>query len=219
MSRYLTMTDELVDYVRKVGTRENEVQRELRAATVGHPGAMMQIGADQGQVMAFLVRLIGARRALEIGTFTGYSALAVAAALPEDGQLIACDVSEEYTSVGRPFWAKAGVAARIDLRLGPALATLDALLSHGEAGGFDFAFIDADKPNYDGYYERCLKLVRKRGLIAIDNVLWSGAVADPKKTSADTKTLRALNRKIQADDRVEMSMLAIGDGLTLVSPR
>jgi predicted O-methyltransferase YrrM len=179
----------------------------------------MQIGADQGQVMAFLVRLIGARRALEIGTFTGYSALAVAAALPEDGQLIACDVSEEYTSVGRPFWAKAGVAARIDLRLGPALATLDALLSHGEAGGFDFAFIDADKPNYDGYYERCLKLVRKRGLIAIDNVLWSGAVADPKKTSADTKTLRALNRKIQADDRVEMSMLAIGDGLTLVSPR
>ncbi len=219
MPRYLTMTDELADYVRDAGTRETETQRELRAATVGHPGAMMQIGPDQGQVMAFLVRLIGARRALEIGTFTGYSALSVAAALPEDGQLIACDVSDEYTSIGRPFWDKAGVAARIDLRLGPALATLDALLSHGEAGAFDFAFIDADKPNYDGYYERCLKLVRKRGLIAIDNVLWSGDVADPKKTSADTKTLRALNRKIQADSRVEMCMLAIGDGLTLVSPR
>ena len=219
MSRYLTMTDELADYVRKTGTRETAPQRDLRAATAGHPGAMMQIGADQGQAMAFLVRLIGARRALEIGTFTGYSALSVAAALPEDGQLIACDVSEEYTSIGRPFWTKAGVAARIDLRLGPALATLDALLARGESGKFDFAFIDADKPNYDGYYERCLKLVRKRGLIAIDNVLWSGAVADPKQTSADTKALRALNRKIQADDRVEMCMLAIGDGLTLVSPR
>jgi predicted O-methyltransferase YrrM len=219
MSRYLTMTDRLAAYVREVGTRENETQRELRAATAGHPEVEMQIGADQGQVMGFLVRLIGARRALEIGVFTGYSALSVAAALPEDGQLIACDVSEEYTSVGRPFWNKAGVAARIDLRLGPALATLDALLARGEAGKFDFAFIDADKPNYDGYYERCLKLVRKRGLIAIDNVLWSGAVADPKENGDSTKTLRAINRKIQADDRVEMCMLAIGDGLTLVSPR
>jgi O-methyltransferase len=220
MPRYLTMTDQLADYVRETGTRETETQRELRAVTQsGQRDAGMQIGADQGQVMAFLVRLIGARRALEIGTFTGYSALSVAAALPEDGQLIACDVSDEYTSVGRPFWKKAGVAARIDLRLGPALRTLEALLARGESGKFDFAFIDADKPNYDGYYELCLKLVRKHGLIAIDNVLWSGAVADPTKTSADTQALRALNRKIQADARVEMCMLAIGDGLTLVSPR
>jgi caffeoyl-CoA O-methyltransferase len=221
MPRYLTMTDQLANYLRDVGTRETEVQRELRAITHAKQGeaAGMQIGPDQGQVMAFLVRLIGARRALEIGTFTGYSALAVAAALPEDGQLIACDVSEDYTSVGRPFWKEAGIAPRIDLRIGPALATLDALLAHGNGGKFDFAFIDADKPNYDAYYEACLKLVRKRGLIAIDNVLWSGAVADPSKTSADTQTLRALNRKIQADSRVEMCMLAIGDGLTLVSPR
>jgi predicted O-methyltransferase YrrM len=219
MSRHLSISDKLADYVREVGTRESKVQRELRAATVGHPGAGMQIGPDQAQVMVFLVRLIGARRALEIGTFTGYSALAVAAALPEDGQLIACDVSKEYTSVGRPFWKKAGVAARIDLRLGPALATLDALLAHGESGGFDFAFIDADKPNYDAYYERCLQLVRKRGLIAIDNVLWSGAVVDKRNTSTDTEALRALNRKIQADPRVDMCMLTVGDGLTLASPR
>jgi len=218
MPRYLTMTDQLADYVRDIGTRETETQRELRAVTqAGQRDAGMQIGPDQGQVMAFLVQLIGARRALEIGTFTGYSALSVAAALPADGQLIACDVSEEYTSVGRPFWNKAGVTPRIDLRIGPALRTLEALEARGEK--FDFAFIDADKPNYDAYYELCLKLVRRRGLIAIDNVLWSGAVADPAKTSADTKTLRALNRKIQADTRVEMCMLAIGDGLTLVSPR
>jgi predicted O-methyltransferase YrrM len=220
MSRHLTITDRLADYVREVGTRESELQRELRAVTAaGQRDPGMQIGPDQAQLMAFLVRLIGARRALEIGTFTGYSALAVAAALPEDGQLIACDVSEEYTSVGRPFWNKAGVAARIDLRLGPALATLDALITRGESGKFDFAFIDADKPNYDAYYERCLKLVRKRGLIAIDNVLWSGAVVDARKTSADTKALRALNRKIRDDARVDMCMLTVGDGLTLVSPR
>jgi predicted O-methyltransferase YrrM len=219
MTRHLPLSDELDLYVREVGTRETEVQRGLRAATAGRRNAMMQIGADQGQVMAFLVRLTGVRRALEIGTFTGYSALAVAAALPEDGQLIACDVSAEYTSVGKPFWQQAGVAARIDLRLGPALATLDALLAQGEAGRFDFAFIDADKSNYDGYYERCLVLVRKGGLIAIDNVLWSGAVIDAKDRSADTAALRVLNRKIQADTRVDMCMLTIGDGLTLVRPR
>jgi predicted O-methyltransferase YrrM len=219
MTRHLPLSDQLDDYVREVGTRETEVQRGLRAATAGRRNAMMQIGPDQGQAMAFLVRLIGARRALEIGVFTGYSALAVAAALPADGQLIACDVSAEYTSVGKPFWQQAGVAARIDLRLGPALATLDALLARGEGGKFDFAFIDADKSNYDGYYERCLVLVRKGGLIAIDNVLWSGAVIDAKDVSADTEALRALNRKIQADTRVDMCMLTIGDGVTLVRPR
>ena len=216
MARHLPHSDQLDNYVREVGTRETEVQRGLRAATAGRRNAEMQIGADQGQVMAFLVRLIGARRALEIGTFTGYSALSVAAALPADGQLIACDVSADYTSVGRPFWQQAGVAARIDLRLGPALATLDALLAGGEGGRFDFAFIDADKSNYDGYYERCLVLVRKGGLIAIDNVLWGGAVLDAKDQSADTVALRALNRKIQGDDRVDMCLLTIGDGLTLV---
>ena len=219
MTRHLPLSDQLDTYVREVGTRETEPQRGLRAATASRRNAMMQIGADQGQAMAFLIRLIGARRALEIGTFTGYSALSVAAALPADGQLIACDVSAEYTSVGRPFWQQAGVAARIDLRLGPALGTLDALLADGEAGRFDFAFIDADKSNYDGYYERCLVLVRKGGLIAVDNVLWSGAVLDAKDTSDDTVALRALNRKIQADERVDMCMLTIGDGLTLVRPR
>jgi predicted O-methyltransferase YrrM len=219
MARHLPLSDRLDAYVREVGTRETEVQRGLRAATAGLPDSMMQIGADQAQVLAFLIRLIGARRALEIGTFTGYSALAVAATMPEDGQLVACDVSAEYTSVGRPFWQRAGVAARIDLRLGPALATLDALVARGEAGQFDFAFIDADKSNYDVYYERCLVLVRAGGLIAIDNVLWGGSVLDPAKTSADTVALRALNRKIQADARVDMCMLTIGDGLTLVRPR
>lgn len=219
MARHLPASDEMDDYVREVGTRETEPQRGLRAITARRRNAMMQIGPDQGQAMAFLVRLIGAKRALEIGTFTGYSALSVAAALPADGQLVACDVSAEYTSVGRPFWEQAGVAARIDLRLGPALATLDALLAHGEAGRFDFAFIDADKSNYDSYYERCLVLVRKGGVIAIDNVLWSGAVIDDSDQSADTVALRALNRKVQADERVDMCMLTIGDGLTLVRPR
>jgi predicted O-methyltransferase YrrM len=218
MTRHLPLSEQLDDYVRAVGTRETDEQRGLRAATASRRNAMMQIGPDQGQAMAFLVRLTGARRALEIGTFTGYSALSVAAALPADGQLIACDVSAEYTNVGKPFWQKAGVAARIDLRLGPAIATLDALLAQGETGRFDFAFIDADKSNYDGYYERCLVLVRKGGLIAIDNVLWSGAVIDATDKSADTEALRVLNRKIQADARVDMCMLTIGDGLTLVRP-
>ncbi len=218
MTRHLPLSEQLDDYVRVVGTRETDEQRGLRAATAHRRNAMMQIGPDQGQTMAFLVRLTGARRALEIGTFTGYSALSVAAALPADGQLIACDVSDEYTSVGKPFWQKAGVAARIDLRLGPAIATLDALLAQGEAGRFDFAFIDADKSNYEGYYERCLVLVRKGSLIAVDNVLWSGAVIDAADTSADTEALRVLNRKIQADARVDMCMLTIGDGLTLVRP-
>ena len=218
MARHLPLSDALEAYVLEVGTRETETQRALRAATAPRRNAMMQIGADQGQMMAFLVRLIGAKRALEIGTFTGYSALCVAAALPADGQLIACDVSEEYTSVGRPFWQQAGVAGRIDLRLGPALATLDALVARGEQGRFDLAFIDADKPNYDAYYERCLLLVRKGGLIAIDNVLWSGAVIDRKDNSADTEALRALNRKIHDDSRVDLCMLTVGDGVTLVRP-
>ena len=213
------MIDPVTGFELRLPRGSGRLLGRLALPTAGRPGAGMQIEPDQAQVMAFLVRLVGARRALEIGTFTGYSALAVAAALPEDGQLIACDLSADYTSVGRPFWQQAGVAARIDLRLGPALATLDALVARGEAGGFDFAFIDADKQNYDGYYERCLVLVRAGGLIAIDNVLWGGAVLDAKDGSADTAALRALNHKIQADARVDMCMLTIGDGLSLVRPR
>jgi predicted O-methyltransferase YrrM len=219
MARNLALPDDLAAYVEAVGTRLSPAQQGLRAATRGHRGAGMQIGADQGQLMALLVRLMGVRRALEIGTFTGYSALSVAAALPDDGLLIACDISEEYTSIGRPFWRQAGVDRRIDLRIGPAVATLDALLAAGGADGFDFAFIDADKSSYDAYYERCLKLVRPGGLIAIDNVLWGGAVIDPADTSADTVALRALNAKLHADPRIDLSLLPIGDGLTLARRR
>jgi predicted O-methyltransferase YrrM len=217
MARHLNLTDELFDYVRAFGTRETPAQIGLRAATVGRRGAGMQIGADEGAFMAFLVRLIGARRALEIGVFTGYSALSVAQALPADGRLVACDISDENVRLGMPFWREAGVEDKIDLRIGPALATLDGLLAEGQI--FDFAFIDADKNNYDGYYERCLKLVRPGGVIAIDNVLWSGAVLDADDSSEDTVALRALNRKIRTDDRVDICLLPIGDGVTLARPR
>jgi caffeoyl-CoA O-methyltransferase len=168
--------------------------------------------------MALLVRLIGARRTLEIGVFTGYSALAVALALPDDGYVLACDVSDEYTRIGKPFWSAAGVAHKIDLRLAPARETLDARLAAGEAGRYDFAFIDADKTSYDDYYERCLRLVRDGGLIAIDNVLWSGSVARPAKT-ADTAALQALNDKLHDDERIDLSLVPIGDGLTLARKR
>ncbi len=178
----------------------------------------MQIGPEQAQFMALLVKLIGARRAIEIGVFTGYSALTVALALPDDGRLLACDISDEYTRVGRPFWEQAGVAAKIDLQLAPATQTLDAHIAAGESGQYDFAFIDADKASYDAYYERCLVLLRPGGLIAIDNVLWGGSVARPAE-DADTKALQALNDKIHADQRVDMAMLPIGDGVTLARKR
>ena len=166
-----------------------------------------------------LVRLIGVRRAVEVGTYTGYSALAVALAMPADGRLICCDVNAETTKVAREHWVKAGVADKIDLRIAPALATLDTLLAGKEAGQFDMAFIDADKTNYDAYYERCLRLLRIGGLILIDNVLWGGAVADPGDREASTQVIRALNAKIQADERVDMCLLPIGDGLTLARKR
>jgi caffeoyl-CoA O-methyltransferase len=178
----------------------------------------MQIGPEQGQFMALLVRMLNARRAIEIGVFTGYSALTVALALPDDGYLLACDISDEYTRVGKPYWQAAGVAARIDLRIGPALQTLDARLAAGETGTYDFAFIDADKTGYDAYYERCLELVRQGGVIAIDNVLWNGSVARPAKT-ADTQALQALNDKLHRDERVDVSLLPVGDGLTLARIR
>jgi caffeoyl-CoA O-methyltransferase len=196
--------------------RETPVQKQLRAETATLPDSRMQIGPDQGAFLAMLARMIGARRALEIGVYTGYSSLAVAAALPEDGKLIACDVSEEWTAIARRYWAQAGLAQRIELRLGPALTTLKELLAAGRADSFDFAFIDADKLEYDAYYESCLRLVRPGGLIAIDNVLWGGSVADRAVNDPDTVAIRALNQKIRDDRRVEACLLTVGDGLFLV---
>jgi predicted O-methyltransferase YrrM len=215
-----SLLPEAVDqYLTRTMVRETPVQQALRAETSKLAEAGMQIGADQGQFFALLVRAIGAKRALEIGTFTGYSALAVAAALPEDGRLVACDVSEEWTSIGRRHWQDAGVAHKIDLRIAPATETLAKLLAEGGAATFDFAFIDADKPGYDAYYEACLKLVRKNGLIAIDNVLWSGKVADESVTDESTVALRKLNTKIAADARVEACLLTVGDGVMLLRVR
>ncbi len=211
-----SLLPEAVDnYIHHVATSETPLQRRLRDETAKLPAAGMQIGADQGAFLALLVRLIGARRALEIGTFTGYSALAVANALPPDGRLVCCDVSDEWTSVARRYWREAGVADRIDLRLAPAAQTLAALLQESGPGSFDFAFIDADKSGYDVYYESCLKLVRTGGLLAFDNTLWAGAVADPEKTDPDTVALRALNLKVRDDTRVTSCLVSIGDGVLL----
>jgi caffeoyl-CoA O-methyltransferase len=215
MARSLLKSESIERYVCETITVETPVQRKLRAETAPMQWSGMQIGPDQGAFLALLARSIGARRALEIGTFTGYSALAVAAALPADGRLIACDVSEEWTAIGRRHWQEAGVADRIDLRIGPALQTLDGLLADGEAGGFDFAFIDADKSNYDGYYEAVLRLLRPGGLVALDNTLWSGKVADPAVDDPDTNALRAINLKIRDDARVDACLLTIGDGVML----
>jgi caffeoyl-CoA O-methyltransferase len=215
--RSIQVTEKLADYIRTVSLREPDVLRRLREETATMRGAGMQISPEQGQFMALLARLIGTERYLEVGTFTGYSALVMALALPAKGRVVACDVSEEWTAVGQRYWREAGVARKINLRLAPALQTLDALIV--ERASFDFAFIDADKENYDGYYERALKLVRRGGVIAIDNVLWSGAVVDPAKNDADTKAIRALNRKLTRDERIELSLLPIGDGLTLAVPR
>jgi len=217
--RLLPLTDALQAYVDRHGAREHAVLAELRRATAGMPHAQMQIGPDQGALMALLVKLAGARRTLEIGVFTGYSSLAVALALPPEGKVVACDVSEEWTAMARRYWEKAGVAGRIDLRLAPALVTLDALLAEGGAASFDFAFIDADKANYLGYYERCLELVRRGGLIAVDNTLWSGAVIDPEDRSTDTEAIRAFNARLHGDARVELALLTVGDGLTLAMKR
>jgi len=205
-------------YIAEHAVREVPVLRELRKATASVKWSGMQIGADQGNLMALLVRLMGAKRCLEIGTYTGYSALAVALALPADGKIVCCDISEEFTSVGRPFWKKAGVDGKIDLRIGPALRTLDEILPKGK-GKFDFAFIDADKENYWKYYERCLELLRPGGLIAVDNVLWSGEVANPKTKDAMTVALREFNDKVHKDERVDIVMLPIGDGVTLALKR
>ena len=210
------ITDTLYEYLLREGIPESDAARalreETRKATRWHG---MQITPEQGAFMQLLVRLLGARRTIEVGTFTGYSALVVAEALPPDGLLVACDVSDEWTAVGRPFWERAGVAGRIDLRLQPAADTLDELIAEGDAGTFDFAFIDADKANYGTYYERCLTLVRQGGVVAVDNVLWGGRVADAGANDDDTKAIRALNAKIRRDRRVHATTVPIGDGLTL----
>ena len=216
--RTLNLDDTLVRYLLDHSIREHPAQAALREATAKHLHAGMQISPDQAQFMALLVKLIGARRTLEIGVFTGYSALAVALALPDDGKLLACDISDEYTRVALPYWQQAGAARKIELKLAPALETLDAQLAAGAAGSFDFAFIDADKASYDAYYERCLQLIRPGGLIAIDNTLWSGAVAQLPK-DADTAALQALNAKLHHDQRIDLSLLGIGDGLTLARRR
>jgi predicted O-methyltransferase YrrM len=218
-SRTINLDERLYEYLCAHSVRDLPVLAELRAETARMPMARMQISPEQGQFMALLIELIGAKRTIEVGTFTGYSALITALALPADGRVIACDVSEEFTSIGRRYWAKAGVANKIDLRLAPANETLDKLLAAGEARRFDFAFIDADKENYVGYFERCLKLLRTGGLIAVDNVLWGGDVADPKVDDKDTRAIRVLNDQLKADQRVSISMVPIGDGLTLARKR
>jgi len=214
-SEDLHITPQLADYIRRVSLREPDVLRRLREETAALPNASMQISAEQGQFMALLVQVLGARRTIEVGVFTGYSALAVALALPDDGHVIACDVSEEWTAIARRYWREAGVERKIDLRLRPALQSLDDLIALGHGGAFDFVFIDADKENYAHYFERALVLLRPRGLIAIDNVLWSGRVIDRKAKDADTVAIRAFNEKLKNDPRVWLSMLPIRDGLTL----
>lgn len=206
--------ESLYRYILSNSQPESDILAQLREETAQMPQARMQISPDQGQFMAMLIRLMQARKALEVGVFTGYSSLSVAMALPLDGKLIACDVSEEYTSIARRYWAMAGVADKIDLRIAPAIGTLDELLKD-QAGTFDFAFIDADKGNYANYYDRAIQLVRAGGLIAIDNVLWGGRVADETDQDKITNTIRAFNTKVAQDDRVIVNLLPIADGLTL----
>jgi caffeoyl-CoA O-methyltransferase len=218
-SRNNNISDELNDYIQANSLRDRPELKALRDVTADMPNAGMQISPDQGQLMALLVKATGARKAIEVGTFTGYSALVVASALPEDGTLVACDVSEEFTSVGRSHWERAGVASKIDLRLGPAVKTLDAMIAAGEAGQYDMAFIDADKENYLNYYERCLTLLRPGGLILFDNMLWGGRAANPKENDVATKAIRALTRTLHADERIDVSLLPVGDGLSLAVKR
>jgi predicted O-methyltransferase YrrM len=216
MSRVHTpITDELADYIRQVTLREPEPLRRLREETENHPQASMQTSPEQGQFLHLMARVSAARKTLEVGVFMGYSSSWVALALPPGGKVVACDRSEEYTSRARRTWREAGVEDRIELRLGPALQTLDGLIAEGQTGSFDFAFIDADKTNYANYYERALVLLRKGGLIAVDNVLWNGSVVDPNDHDADTEAIRAFNRKLHADERIMLSMATMGDGLTL----
>jgi len=215
-NRTIQMNDDIHAYLVGVSVRETDAMKRLREETMQMEWGRMQIGPEQGAFMAWLVETIGARRCLEVGTFTGYSALCIAGALPEDGELLCCDVSEEYTSVARRYWEEAGLASRIELKLGPAADTLAALT---DDGAWDFAFIDADKEGYDAYYEHCLRLLRPGGVMAIDNVLWGGSVADPDNQKDSTRALRAINEKVGRDPRVSASMVPIGDGLMLARKR
>jgi caffeoyl-CoA O-methyltransferase len=220
MSRRTTpLTDSLYDYVLRVSVREPEVLARLREETAQLEWAGMQISPEQGQFMRFLNELLGTRRAIEVGVFTGYSSLSVALAMPDDGRLIACDVNEEWTSIARRYWREAGVDHKIDLRLAPGLETLDALIAAGETGRFDFAFIDADKEGYLNYYERCLVLLRPGGVVALDNALWGGSVADDSNQKAGTVAIRAVNERVGRDDRVLASLVPIGDGLLIARKR
>ncbi len=212
----LNYTKALRDYLWDKGIDEHPALKELRIETTGLPESMMQICPEQGALMGNLIRMISAKRTIEVGTFTGYSALVVALALPKDGEVIACDVSEEWTAIGKEKWEQAGVSHKIDLRLGPAVDTLDELIQQGQEGSFDFAFIDADKVNYTAYYEKCLQLITTGGVIAIDNVLWGGSVLHGKRNDEDTKAIRELNDFVALDERVNISMIPIGDGVTLV---
>ncbi len=218
MGRTVNVTEAVETYLGQVGAREHPEQIRCREETARLPVATMQISPEQGAFMALITKLVGAKRYLEIGTFTGYSSLSVALALPDDGRVVALDVSREFTDHARVYWKEADVAAKIDLRIAPALESLDAMIKAGEAP-FDLAFIDADKTNYDGYYERALKLVRPGGLIMLDNMLWSGAVADPSITDESTEAIRALNAKIHADPRVDMALASVGDGVLLARVR
>jgi caffeoyl-CoA O-methyltransferase len=213
------MTDALYGYLLEASLREPPLLRQLRDETARHPRAGMQISPEQGQFMQLLVKLTGARRCIEVGVFTGYSSLAVALVLPADGRILACDVSEEFTSVARRYWKEAGVAGKVELQLAPAIQTLDQRLAAGEADSYDLAFIDADKANYGEYYQRLLKLLRPGGLVLVDNVLWSGAVIDPEDQDEDTVAIRAFNKALLQDERVDLSMLPMGDGLTLARKR
>ncbi|MBI3526836.1 MAG: class I SAM-dependent methyltransferase [Betaproteobacteria bacterium] len=214
-NKTLSLSNALYTYLVEHSVREPEILQRLRAETAEDRMSMMQIGPEQGQFMQLLVRLMGAKNCLEVGVFTGYSSLAVALVLPPDGRIVACDVSEKWTAIARKYWMEAGVAAKIDLRIAPALSTLDELIASGKAGSFDFAFIDADKINYLPYYERALTLVRTGGLIAVDNTLWGGQVIDKKSKSDDTQAIRQFNDRLRTDLRIHLSLLPIGDGVTL----
>ena len=218
-NRTIGLSDELADYVVEVGTREPDVLARLREETARLPQHDMQIAPEEGAFLALLVELVGARRCIEIGTFTGYSSTAVALALPEDGRIVCCDVSEEWTSLARKYWDEAGVAGKIDLRVAPAAQTLDRLLADGEQAAYDFAFVDADKSGYDGYYEQLLQLVRPGGLIALDNTLWGGEVLDQDAEDEDTRAIQALNTKLAGDERVTLCLLPVADGVTLARRR
>ena len=214
--RTINLTDDLYEYLLSVSVREPSILTKLREETAKLPAAAMQIGPDQGRFMALLVQLIGARNTIELGTFTGYSSLTVALAMPADSRTICCDVSADWTDVAKRYWQEAGVADKIELHLRPGMETLQELIDEGRSGSFDFAFIDADKENYGGYYEHCMNLLKTGGLIAVDNVLWNGGVIDADRQDPDTEAIRKFNADIYADHRVDMCMVSIGDGLTLI---